>query len=87
VDGKNNSKNKAKLEELYKNLERLDQKFFVSEGKPKISPHAYIESIQERRSILGQIRETLFTINELKTEIKTKRDLSELLQKLRAMEA
>ena len=76
----------ARLEELYKKLERLDQKFFVSEGKPKISPHAYIESVQERRSILAQIRDTLLTINELKTEIKTEKDLSELLQKLRAMD-
>ncbi len=77
----------GRLEELYKKLERLDEKFFVSEGKPKISPHAYIESVQERRNILTQIRETLLKMEELKQEIKTEKDLSELLQKLREAES
>jgi hypothetical protein len=71
----------SRLEQLYQKLEKLDEKFF-GEGK-KISPHAYVESIGERRQIIQQIRETLLTINELKTEIKTEKDLTELLQKLK----
>jgi len=71
----------SRLEQLYQKLEKLDEKFF-NEGK-KISPHAYVESVGERRQIIQQIRETLLTINELKTEIKTEKDLTELLQKLK----
>jgi hypothetical protein len=70
----------GRLNDLYNKLEKLDEKFFAD--KPKVSPHAYVKSISERRNILAQIRETLITIEELKTEIKTEKDLSELLQKL-----
>ena len=71
----------ARLEQLYQKLEKLDERFF-GEGK-KISPHAFVESIGERRQIIQQIRETLLTINELKSEIKTEKDLTELLQRLK----
>ena len=71
----------GRLNDLYQKLERLDEKFF-GDGKPKVSPHAFVESISERRNIIAQIRETLLTIEELKSEIKTEKDLSELLQKL-----
>jgi hypothetical protein len=39
--------------------------------------------VSERRNILQQIRETLLLIQELKGEIKTEKDISELLQKLK----
>ncbi|MEM4329526.1 MAG: hypothetical protein QXF97_06515 [Candidatus Caldarchaeum sp.] len=69
----------GRLNDLFQKLERFDKQF--EEGKVK--PHAYVESVAERRQILQQIRESLITIQELKTEIKTEKDLSELLQKLR----
>jgi len=68
-----------RLNTLFTKLENFDKKF--DEGKVK--PHAYVESISERRNILQQIRETLLVINELKTELKTEKDISELLQKLK----
>ncbi|MEM4591751.1 MAG: hypothetical protein QW555_07985 [Nitrososphaerota archaeon] len=73
----------SRLEALYNKLERLDEKFF-GEGGGKISAISYVESVRERRNILADIRETLTQISELKTDIKTERDLSELLQKLLA---
>ncbi|MEM4498020.1 MAG: hypothetical protein QW692_04240 [Nitrososphaerota archaeon] len=71
----------SRLENLFQKLEKFDETFFS--GARKISPHAYIESIAERRQILAQIKETLTAIEELKTEIKTEKDLSELLKKLK----
>ncbi|MEM2257808.1 MAG: hypothetical protein QXU87_04050 [Candidatus Caldarchaeum sp.] len=71
----------GKLDELYRKLERIDEKFFAE--KPKVSPHAFVESVTERRNLLAQMRETLMLIEEMKGEIKTEKDLSELLQKLR----
>ncbi|MEM3449491.1 MAG: hypothetical protein QXP38_11575 [Nitrososphaerota archaeon] len=70
----------GRLNELYQKLEKIDEKYWAE--KTRISTHAYVESITERRNILMQIRETLLTMEELKTEIKTEKDLSELLQKL-----
>ena len=73
----------AKLEELYEKLERIDQRFFTD--RPKVSPHAFVESVRERRNILADIRETMIAIRELESEVKTEKDLSELLQRLREM--
>ena len=70
-----------RLEDLYNKLSKLDEKFFSE--KSKVSAHAYVESIAERRNILADIRETLTQISELSNEIKTERDLSELLQRLK----
>ena len=73
----------GRLENLFRKLETLDR--LLAEGK-KVSWYAYVQSIGERRQILKEIRETMLTINELKSEIKTEKDLSELLQKLREAE-
>jgi len=72
----------GRLENLFRKLENLDK--LLEEGK-KISWYAYVQSIGERRQILKEIRETMLTINELKSEIKTEKDLSELLQRLRSL--
>ena len=73
----------ARLEELYEKLEKIDQRFFTD--RPKVSPHAFVESVRERRNILADIRETMIAIRELESEVKTEKDLSELLQRLREM--
>ena len=77
----------GRLEQLYQKLEKIDEKFFGGGGeeKRKVSPHAWIESIGERRQILQQIRETLLVIDQLKSELKTEKDLTELLQKLKQL--
>ena len=67
-----------RLNQLYEKLEKLDQRY--QEGK--LTPTAYISSIGERRQIINKIKQTLTTINKLKTEIKTEKQLSELLQRL-----
>jgi hypothetical protein len=70
-----------KLNALFAKLEKLDILFEAG----KVRAHAYVESVSERRNILQQIRETLLLIQELKGEIKTEKDISELLQKLKKL--
>lgn len=72
----------ARLEGLFAKLEKIDARFFDAEGKSRVSATAYVQSVAERRQILQQIRETLVTIDQLKKEVVTERDISELLQKL-----
>jgi DNA-binding transcriptional ArsR family regulator len=68
-----------RLNNLFAKLEKLDALF----ESGKVKAHAYVESVSERRNILQQIRETLLIIQELRGEIKTEKDISELLQKLK----
>jgi hypothetical protein len=68
-----------RLNTLFAKLEKMDTLFEAG----KVKAHAYVESVSERRNILQQIRETLLLIQELKGEIKTEKDISELLQKLK----
>jgi hypothetical protein len=70
-----------RLNALFAKLEKLDILFEAG----KVRAHAYVESVSERRNILQQIRETLLLIQELRGEIKTEKDISELLQKLKKM--
>ena len=72
----------GRLRELYQKLERMDVKF--EEGK-RVSAHVFVESVSERRNILKEMREVLMTIQELQGDIKTEKDLSELLRKLKQL--
>jgi predicted transcriptional regulator len=67
-----------RLNGLFVKLEKIDMLF---EGG-KVKAHSYVESVSERRNILQQIRETLLVIQELRGEIKTEKDISELLRRL-----
>jgi len=75
-------------EEMFRLIDRLNGLFFKLEqfdrmfSEKEINPKIYVESISARKNILEQIRKTLLIIQKLKGEIKTEKDLSELLQKL-----
>ena len=68
-----------RLNNLYAKLESLDQRF--QEGD--LNPRTYIDSIGERRQLLGKIRETIITLTQLRNELYTTEQLSSLLQRLR----
>ena len=67
-----------RLNNLYTKLESLDQRF--QEGS--LNPRIYIDSIGERRQLLSKIRETIVTLTQLKSELRTTQQLSSLLQRL-----
>jgi len=78
-------------EEMFRLIDRLNTLFAKLEGLDrlfetgKVKAHAYVESVSERRNILQQIRETLLIIQELRGEIKTEKDISELLRRLKEL--
>lgn len=67
------------LKELLRKLEIIDEKF--SEGE--IHASTYVQSINARRYVLNDIKKILVLIDELQTDLKTEKDISELLEKLR----
>ena len=69
-----------RLEDLYQKLAKLDEKFDAGKIRSIIG---YVDSIAERRNLLKEMREIMLTIQELKEEVKTEKDLSELLRKLK----
>jgi len=71
-----------RLEELYQRLAKVDEKFEAGKVKSLIG---YVDSIAERRNLLKEMREVLLTMEELGEEVKSEKDLSELLRKLKEM--
>lgn len=70
-----------RLNILFSKLEKFDEQS-SDRYRNKPTPRDYIASISERRKIIEEIRQTLYIINKLKTEIKNEKDLTELLENL-----
>lgn len=71
-----------RLNDLFRLLERFDEGY-VEGLRTRPTPRDYIASINERRRIIEEIRRTLETISKLKAEVKTEKDLTDLLRSLR----
>ena len=70
-----------RLNILFSKLEKFDEQS-LDRYRNIPTPRDYIASISERRKIIEEIRQTLYIINKLKTEVKNEKDLTELLENL-----